>query len=122
MMHVPTLGEAITLIVCAIVFHFACRAIVAHGKQAAARTQERNDDIAQAIRDVALEYQTAFDNDYSARDARAHVRAYIHYSYPQYSKGVQRELMRDGIHQALIEIHNARHQRTMKDINPVPNK
>jgi hypothetical protein len=111
---IPTMLDILTLALSFIVVMLACHILTRRTRAEIARDNERDEDILRAVFDTASEYCNAFDNDYSARDARAHIRAYIHYSYPLYSKDVQREIMRDAIHEAMLIMHAERQSKAME--------
>lgn len=57
-----------------------------------------------AVHVCAMEYRSLITRQYSARQARANVRAYIRRHYAQYDDGERATLLRDAITHAQMQI------------------
>lgn len=110
------------------VFSLACLVVIAYAvyltrttRAAVTRDDERQQDMTHAINDIANEYSNCIAMDYSARDARAHARAYMHYQYPHYTGDDKRAIMVDAVYQGIYNARVMKHGAPLKDINPIPN-
>lgn len=112
---------ALALLAVALHAHIAraSRAYDASVKQEAEQAQRSYDSAFKfAVEDCALEYIAVHRMDYSHRDSRAHVRAFIHTRYAHFSEPQQAAIMRQAIYTAKHRMNEI--DFNLRDINPVP--